>query len=127
VRYIGLPAKTALIVLALVVTSVVVARIAPRVVAAATPAETPAPAVSAPVPQQFPIMDRIADRIVQKYQTSSCEQLWQEKAESKNKPKSQEEQNVIAMLRSNTQMRQAFIGKVAAPIADKMFECGMIP
>jgi hypothetical protein len=126
VRYIGLPAKTALIVLALLVTSVI-ARIAPRVVAAATRAGTTAAAVSAPVPQQFPIMNRIADRIVQKYQTSSCEQLWQERAEGKNKPKSQEEQNAIAILRSNTPMRQAFIGKVAAPIADKMVECGMIP
>ena len=126
-RYIGLLAKTALIVLALVVTSVVVARIAPRVVAAATPAEYPKPAVSDPIPQQFPIVDKIAARIVQKYQTSRCEQLWQERAESKNKPKSQEEQNLIAILRSNTQMRQAFIGKVAAPVADKMFECGMIP
>src|SRR5882724_9147220 len=31
--------------------------------------------------QQFPIMDRIADKVIQKYQTSTCEQLWQERAE----------------------------------------------
>ena len=30
---------------------------------------------------QFPIMDRVADKVIQKYQTSTCEQLWQEKAQ----------------------------------------------
>jgi hypothetical protein len=29
--------------------------------------------------QQFPILDAIADKVVQKYQTSSCEQLWVQK------------------------------------------------
>ena len=29
---------------------------------------------------QFPIMDKVADKVIQKYQTSSCQQLWQEKA-----------------------------------------------
>jgi hypothetical protein len=31
------------------------------------------------------------------------------------------------MLKSNPQMRAAFIDKIAAPIANKMFDCGMIP
>jgi hypothetical protein len=31
------------------------------------------------------------------------------------------------MLQGDPQMRQIFINKVAAPIANKMFECGMIP
>jgi hypothetical protein len=38
-----------------------------------------------------------------------------------------EEQRVIGLLQSDPQMRTAFINKVAAPIANKMFECGMIP
>jgi hypothetical protein len=42
-------------------------------------------------------------------------------------PKSAEEQKAVAYLRSNPQARQEFIGKVAAPVANKMFECGMIP
>jgi hypothetical protein len=37
------------------------------------------------------------------------------------------EQRVIAMLKADPQMRAAFINKVAAPMANKMFECGMIP
>jgi hypothetical protein len=72
---------------------------------------------------QFPILDLVADRVVQKYQSSSCEQLWQKRGE----PKSMEEQRVIGLLQSDPQMRTAFINKVAAPIANRMFECGMIP
>ena len=72
---------------------------------------------------QYPILDMVADRVVQKYQGSSCEQLWQKRGE----PKSMEEQRVIGLLQSDPQMRTAFINKVAAPIANKMFECGMIP
>jgi hypothetical protein len=72
---------------------------------------------------QFPIMDRVADKVVQKYQSSSCEQLWQQKGQ----PKSEEEQRVIGFLKSDPQMRQAFFNKVSGPIVNKMFECGMIP
>jgi hypothetical protein len=77
--------------------------------------------------QQFPIMDKIAERVIQKYQTSTCEQLWQERAEKGKAPKPQMEQEALQMLKSDPQMRSAFISKVAAPIANKMFECGMIP
>ncbi len=72
---------------------------------------------------QYPILDMVAGKVVQKYQSSSCEQLWQKKGE----PKSMEEQRVIGLLQGDPQMRTAFINKVAAPIANKMFECGMIP
>jgi hypothetical protein len=34
---------------------------------------------------------------------------------------------LIQLLKDDTQMRTAFINKVAAPIANKMFECGMLP
>jgi len=37
------------------------------------------------------------------------------------------EQTLIQSLRQNPQMRTAFINHVAAPLANKMFECGMIP
>ncbi|MBN8507242.1 MAG: hypothetical protein J0L57_01375 [Burkholderiales bacterium] len=76
---------------------------------------------------QYPIMEMVANKVIQKYQGSTCEQLWQEKAASQGKPKPQQEQNAIAALKNDPQMRQAFINKVAAPIVNKMFECGMIP
>ena len=75
--------------------------------------------------QQYPIMDKIANKVIQKYQTSTCEQLWQKK--SAKTPPSPEEQKAIQVLKGDPQMREAFINKIAAPIANKMFECGMIP
>jgi hypothetical protein len=73
--------------------------------------------------QEFPIMDMLADKVIQNYQQSTCEQLWKKKG----KAKSPREQEAIQLLRNDPQMRAAFINKVAGPIANKMFECGMIP
>jgi hypothetical protein len=75
--------------------------------------------------QQFPILDMVANKVIQKYQTSSCEQLWEKKA--MKAPPTQREQEAIQMLHENPQMRAEFINRVAAPVANKMFECGMIP
>jgi hypothetical protein len=49
--------------------------------------------------------------------------LWQERGQ----PKPAQEQELIQMLRANPQMRTMFLDKVAGPIANKLFECGMIP
>jgi hypothetical protein len=75
--------------------------------------------------QQFPMVDQLADKIVQKYQTASCEQLWMKKEQ--HAPPSAQEQRAIGILRNDPQMRSEFINRIAAPIANKMFECGMIP
>jgi hypothetical protein len=83
------------------------------------PSEAKAP------PQQYPIMDGVANKIILKYQQSSCEQLWIKKSEKT--PPTVEEQKAVAFLKSDPQMRVAFINKIAAPIANKMFDCGMIP
>jgi hypothetical protein len=48
-------------------------------------------------------------------------------AKQKSEPKAPQEQEVIKMLRSHPEMRTEFINKVAAPVANKLFECGMIP
>jgi hypothetical protein len=77
--------------------------------------------------QQYPIMERVADKVIEKYQTATCEQLWQEKAQGQGKPKPEMQQRAVQMLKQDPQMRQAFFNKVAAPIVNKMFECGMIP
>jgi hypothetical protein len=73
--------------------------------------------------QQHPVLDAVANKVIQKYQSASCEQLWQQKGQ----PKSQEEQRVIGFLKSDPQMRAEFFNKVSGPIVNKMFECGMIP
>jgi len=73
--------------------------------------------------QQFPVLDAVANKVVQKYQSSSCEQLMQKRGQ----PKSPEEQRMVGMLRKDAAMRAEFLNRVAAPIANKMFECGLIP
>ena len=71
---------------------------------------------------QYPIMDMVAQRVIQKYQSSSCEQLWENRG--KHGP---EEQKAVSLLRSDPQMRTAFINQIAGPVVNKMFECGMVP
>jgi hypothetical protein len=73
--------------------------------------------------QDYPVMDMIANKVIQKYQNSTCEQLWQQKSE----PKSAREQEFIRLLQNDPQMRAVFINKVAGPIVNRMFDCGMIP
>ncbi len=72
--------------------------------------------------QDYPLMNMVADRVIQKYQQASCEQLWKRKGK-----KTDEEKNLIQLLRDDPQMRTAFINKVAAPIVNKMFDCGLLP
>ena len=79
------------------------------------------------VSAQHRLLDTIANKVVQKYQQSTCEQLWEEKAKEKGQPKPAMEQEAIQMLRGDPQLSAEFINIVAAPIANKMFECGMIP
>jgi hypothetical protein len=74
---------------------------------------------------QFPIMDQIANKIILKYQNSSCQQLQQK--ESQKPPPSPGELKAIQFLHDDPQMRIAFISKVAPPIANKLFDCGLIP
>ncbi len=65
----------------------------------------------------------MANNVIQKYQAATCEQRW----EARGKPKSQQEQELVQLLRGDPQKRATFINKIAAPVANKMFECGMIP
>lgn len=76
---------------------------------------------------QYPVMDRVANKVIQKYQSSTCEQLWQEKAQNQGKTKSPEEQRAIEILRGDPQMQAAFFNKISASVVSKMFQCGMIP
>jgi len=77
----------------------------------------------AAVAQDYPLLSMVADRVIEKYRSATCEQVWQDK----EKPKGEMEKNLIQMLKENPQMRQVFIDKVAATVANKMFECGLVP
>ena len=77
--------------------------------------------------ESYPIMERVAQKVIEKYQTSSCQALAQQKKQPPTGQKAQMEQRAMQILRNDPQMRMAFINRVAAPIANKLFECGMIP
>ena len=69
------------------------------------------------------MLDYAADRVIQKYTTSTCDEL---KA-MRDKPQTEKEKLALDFLRGDDQARKAFIDKIAAPVANKMFECGMFP
>jgi hypothetical protein len=75
----------------------------------------------------YPMADLIAQKIIDKYNNSTCVQLAEMKSEKPTGEKAVMEERAIAALKADPQMRQYFIGKIAAPMANKMFECGMIP
>ena len=74
---------------------------------------------------QHPVVDAVANKVVQKYQTSSCQQLMQQKAQKQ--PPSAGEQKATEMLKNDAQMRHEFVGIVADQVVDKLIQCGMIP
>jgi hypothetical protein len=76
---------------------------------------------------EYPVMDKVAQKVIDKYQTSSCEDLKVKKEQPPDPKQDAMKQRVIGMLKSDPKMREQFLHKVAAPIANKMFECGMIP
>lgn len=71
---------------------------------------------------QYPILDMMADRVVEKYQNATCEQLWENRGKHSARQK-----EAVQMLRSDPQMRTRFLNRIAGPVMNKMFECGMIP
>jgi len=75
---------------------------------------------------EYPIMDKVAQKVISHYEGSSCEQLKAQKVQ-KAGSKDAKEQKAIQLLKDDPQMRQQFLNKVAGPIANKLFECGMIP
>ena len=69
------------------------------------------------------LLDVAADKVIKKYQTASCDELKAQKQD----PPSDKEKQAIEFLRNDSQARIAFIDKIAAPVLNKMFDCGMIP
>ena len=71
----------------------------------------------------YPMLEVVVKKVIQKYQTSTCQQLAADKAA----PPGAMEQRAVDMMRKDPQLRKAFLDQVAAPIVNKLFECGMIP
>jgi len=69
------------------------------------------------------LLDAAADKVIKKYQAATCDELKAQKKE----PPSDKEKEAIEYLRNDSQARIFFINKIAAPVLNKMFDCGMIP
>lgn len=76
---------------------------------------------------EYPIMDKVAQKVIDKYQNSTCADLKAQKQEAPDPTQAAMKQKVVGMLKGDPKMREQFLNKVAAPMANKMFECGMIP
>ncbi|WP_216918535.1 hypothetical protein [Synechococcus sp. CCAP 1479/9] len=76
-----------------------------------------------PVRAQSPVVNLVAKKVIERYQKSSCEQLWAARSERRGS----QEQRVLDMLNDDPQLRQGFIDQVAGPVVNKLFVCGMIP
>jgi hypothetical protein len=72
---------------------------------------------------QYPVMEKVAQKVIDHYRTSSCQELMAKKQQ----PPSAGKDKAIQLLHDDPQMRQQFLNKVAGPIANKLFECGMVP
>ena len=72
---------------------------------------------------RYPMLDMLSQKVIQKYQTSTCQQL----AANKAAPPTDMEKRAVELLRQDPQLREQFLNKVAAPIVNKLFECGLIP
>jgi hypothetical protein len=68
------------------------------------------------------LLDFAADKVINKYQTATCDEL---KAQKKQPP-TDKEKEAVEFLRSDSQARIFFINKIAGPVLNKMFDCGMI-
>ncbi|MDM7953706.1 MAG: hypothetical protein QUV07_10910 [Cyanobium sp. CZS 25K] len=78
---------------------------------------------AAPAQAEYPVVNLVATRVIERYQNSTCEQLRAARSERRGS----QEQRVFDLLNDDPQMRQAFFNKIAAPVMNKMFTCGMIP
>jgi hypothetical protein len=67
---------------------------------------------------QYPVVDAIANKVAQKYQTSSCEQLWQQESPEEASDTTRAGRDADAA--QHPKMRASFVNIVAAPVVNKM-------
>lgn len=85
------------------------------------------PNVATAQSSQYPLIDKLADKVIAQYQNSSCAQLAAKKGQTPTGEKATIEEHTIQYLHQNPAAAKYFINKVASPVANKMFSCGMIP
>jgi hypothetical protein len=83
------------------------------------------PAASAQ--DSYPIADKVAAKVIAHYQSASCEQLIAKKKQPPSPEEAQMKQKAVQLMRDDPNLRAHFLEKVAGPIANRLFDCGMLP
>ena len=73
--------------------------------------------------QRGRVLDMAADDVTRKFSTATCAELKARKDESPTMV----EKVALSLLHDDPDARKAFIDKVAAPVLNKMVQCGMAP
>ena len=95
--------------------------------------QPPLPNEKVALPDPETLLEMAANLVIQKYQNTSCEELAKMKPQANRNssnsgtPEAVVQAKAIEMLRQNPEMRKKFINRVAGPIANKMFDCKVIP
>jgi len=76
---------------------------------------------------EYPMMEKVAQKVIEKYQSTSCDDLKAQKQQPPDPQQAAMKQKIVGLLKNDPKMREQFLNKVAGPIANKMFECGMVP
>jgi hypothetical protein len=79
--------------------------------------------VAGGVAAQDRLVNFAADKVINRYEAATCKQL----RAQRNKPKSTMEKLAIDFLRNHPEARVAFINKIAGPVLNRLFDCGLIP
>ncbi|OCR01184.1 hypothetical protein BCD67_17635 [Oscillatoriales cyanobacterium USR001] len=85
------------------------------------------------LPDPDALLNIVSNFVIQKYQSTSCQELAKMKppanrsASNTGTPEAILQAKAIEMLQKNPEMRKKFINRVAGPIANKMFDCKLIP
>lgn len=101
---------------------------------ASLPSEPPSlPTEELSLPSQEALVDTVANLAIDKFQNASCEELSQMQPSSETSsaassdPQAAMKEQAIAILKQNPEVREQFLNKVAPAIANKMFDCNIIP
>ncbi|MEM8639188.1 MAG: hypothetical protein AAGG51_10285 [Cyanobacteria bacterium P01_G01_bin.54] len=79
------------------------------------------------------LVELAANLVIEKFQTASCEEVAQMQPASAEVAAAGEEKDAvmkkkaIEVLKNNPELREKFINQVAGPMANKMFECNLVP
>ena len=79
------------------------------------------------------LLDTAANFVIEKYQNASCEEVADmqpksaEEAKADGSPDAKLQAKAIELLQNNPELREEFINRVAGPIANRMFDCDLIP